>query len=263
MSTDSDGSHDDGGNEEFERLVQAIKHELAEDPEFSTGENVITRRGALGTLLGLGSGFGLAGMTGTAEAAGESWGSASGTVGTDGSPLAGLNVSDGDLQSLQMVDTAESPTEAGEFRQNAGDVEVYTGGGVMNLTNIGSGGGGVSGFTASGGDQIAAGDAALLYTTTVPDGSTFDITEASLLLSDGTAAPTDLDLDLIVNGSYSQAILTGDGTTVKNKVQNPASYSNSSGSKATVSVVVNNGAYSQTGTGSSQNAYGDVTAEVI
>ncbi len=221
MSTDSDGSHDDGGNEEFERLVQAVKRELRADSEFAGDRNVITRRGALGALLGLGSGAGLATMTGNVEAAGESWGSASGTVGTDANPLAGLNVSDGDLQSLQMVDTAQSPSEAGEFRQNAGDVEVYTGGSVKSLTNIGSGGS-VSGFTASGGDQIAAGDAALLYTTTVPDGSTFDINEASLLLSDGTAAPTDLDLDLIVNGSYSQAILTGDGSTVKNKVQDPA-----------------------------------------
>jgi len=144
MSTDSDDSHGDGGNEEFERLVQAVKHELKNDDEFGGDRNVMTRRASLGALLGLGGGFGLAGMTGNAEAAGESWGSASGTVGTDASPLAGLNVSDGDLQSLQMVDTAQSPSEAGEFRQNAGDVEVYTGGGVKNLTNIGSGGGGTS-----------------------------------------------------------------------------------------------------------------------
>jgi len=141
MSTDSDGSHDDGGNEEFERLVQAVKRELKDDDEFGSDPHTMTRRASLGALLGLGGGFGLAGMTGNAQAAGESWGSASGTIGTDSSPLQAANILDVDVQDLQVVDTGTSPSSAGQFRQNAGDVEVFSGGGVKNLSNIGSGGG--------------------------------------------------------------------------------------------------------------------------
>ena len=43
-------------------------------------------------------------------------------------------------ESFSLNNSAADPTVAGEFRQNAGDVKVYTGGGVVNLSDVGSGG---------------------------------------------------------------------------------------------------------------------------
>jgi len=115
MSTDSDGSHNGSGNEEFERLVQAVKRELKDDDEFNLGErNVISRRGALAGLLGAGSGLGIVSMTGDVQAAGEDFSNASGTVGTDSKPLTEVNVKQAHMQSATATDI-----DAGSYTVNS------------------------------------------------------------------------------------------------------------------------------------------------
>lgn len=118
-----------GSKEEFERLVQAVKRELKNDDEFGGDENVITRRGALGALLGLGSGAGLAGMTGNARAAGENFANSSGTIGTDSQPLSEVNVQNLHSQSISTV--TASITEWGD----AADYILYVRDGATRAFN--------------------------------------------------------------------------------------------------------------------------------
>jgi len=47
---------------------------------------------------------------------------------------------------MTLSDAGTDPSAAGELQQNGGDVKVYSGGGVKNMTNIGSGSG--SGLTS-------------------------------------------------------------------------------------------------------------------
>ena len=46
------------------------------------------------------------------------------------------------IHEIQIKDTSANPTTNGQFTRNGNDVKVYTGGGVKNLSDIGSGGGG-------------------------------------------------------------------------------------------------------------------------
>ena len=45
------------------------------------------------------------------------------------------------IHEIQIKDTSANPTTNGQFTRNGNDVKVYTGGGVKNLSDIGSGGG--------------------------------------------------------------------------------------------------------------------------
>jgi hypothetical protein len=52
-------------------------------------------------------------------------------------------------EKLTIADTSANPTTNGQFTRNGNDVKVYTGGGVKNLSDIGSGGGGWDGDATS------------------------------------------------------------------------------------------------------------------
>jgi hypothetical protein len=130
-------------------------------------------------------------------------------------------------------------------------------------------------FQSSGGDSVSTGNAGLLHLVTVSDGASLEVYQATLTLSDGSPAPTDLDLDLIEldgqgGGTYLTSVLQGDGSTsyVETKNTDPKSdplvkYTNTSGSEMTIAIYVNNGDFGQSGTGSLQNVFASVIGEVV
>lgn len=101
---------------------------------------------------------------------------------------------------------------------------------------------------------VANGDQGVLTIDNIENGETVEIYKSALTLADATAAPTSLDLKLVVfdnAGSYTEqlTLITGDGSTVyDSQTGNPlGSYTNSSGSPETIGVFVDNQ------TGASQN----------
>lgn len=106
-----------------------------------------------------------------------------------------------------------------------------------------------------------------VYITQVPDTETLSVTRAGLVLDDGQAAPTDLDLAIVTmdnaGGLTKQTtVIDGDGTVQANATGTPlASYENTSGGAQTVAVVVDNGQFNA-GSGSSQDVAVDVKGEV-
>lgn len=104
---------------------------------------------------------------------------------------------------------------------------------------------------------VQTGNAGVVGKAGLPDGDTFKIVRAALVLSDGQPAPADLDLVLLTEDNTGKAtlqttILEGDGSTVKDRVvDNPvAEYTNNTGERVTVAVVVDNGSF---GAGSGAN----------
>lgn len=123
MSTDSNGSNDGDGNEEFERLVQAVKRELQDD---GIGTGKIGRRTVLGAIATAGIGGGIIGSSGTARAAGEDFSNASGTVGTDSQPLSEINSTRGHFQSLTSTDISGNVAGGDTITNLSGNIYVQS-----------------------------------------------------------------------------------------------------------------------------------------
>lgn len=116
---------------------------------------------------------------------------------------------------------------------------------------------------------VQNGEVGVMHITSVPNGSSLNITQAALLLSDGQAAPSNLDLiigtmDNTGSGTSEVNIITGDGTTVyDDQTGSPlASYTNNSGSAQTVFIGIDNGQFN-TGTGSNQEIFATAIGSVV
>ena len=116
---------------------------------------------------------------------------------------------------------------------------------------------------------VTSGDVGNVVTTQLADGETIKTALATLIESNGQ--PVDSGVDLIIatldngGGGTSQAtILSGDGSTVYDKVTGSpiASYSNSSGGAQTIMIGADNGHFN-TGSGSDQDLYVAVVAKVV
>lgn len=134
----------------------------------------------------------------------------------------------------------------------------------ISLT-LGGGGGGAGEQTQSG--VINNGDASLLSTALLSSGETYEVTQATLVLSDAQPAPTNLDLVLISmddqgNSNLEDTIISGDGSTQAiDETGDPlASYSFTS-SFPVAAIYVDNGEFS-TGTGSGQDAHASIVGRV-
>jgi hypothetical protein len=123
-------------------------------------------------------------------------------------------------------------------------------------------------FNADESGAVADGNSGIVYAHQVSDGRTFEIRRAGLLLSDGQAAPTDLDLIIATLDNSGTATkrstaIDGDGTVQATVTGDPlASYENTSGNSQTVAVLVDNGNFNS-GTGSSQDIIADVQGTVV
>jgi hypothetical protein len=81
--------------------------------------------------------------------------------------------------------------------------------------------------------------------------------------------PSGLDVSIITldeswAGTYQTTVISGDGTTKNDVTGSPvASYTNSTGSAQDVALVVDNGQYDATGTGSKEDVVVGGDAEVV
>jgi len=117
---------------------------------------------------------------------------------------------------------------------------------------------------------VASGDAGLVYSTTVPDGSSMDIYQAGMYLVGTGYPPSGITLTFVTltSGGAINAeqttIISGDGTDKTDLTGNPlASYSNSSGGSQTVGIVVDNGQLGAAGTGSQEEAVVSLVGGVV
>lgn len=129
--------------------------------------------------------------------------------------------------------------------------------------------GGIEGSVETGPETqsgvVSVGDASMVAVTELNDGETLNISEATLILSDGSVAPSNLDLviaslDGSGGGTLEVTIISGDGSThFVNQSGDPlASHTNNTGSSQIVGVFVDNGEF---GTGSGFDR--DVQAKVV
>lgn len=113
-------------------------------------------------------------------------------------------------------------------------------------------------FSTDESGTVAAGDSGVAFVVGLPAGKTFNVYQASLLLADGQAAPTDLDLIIATLDNAGAAtvqttIIAGDGTVQDNEQGEPlASYENTGASSETVALLIDNGNFNA-GTGASQD----------
>lgn len=126
----------------------------------------------------------------------------------------------------------------------------------------------VDDFAASESGTVQGMDAGNIYTTQVPDGADFKVQQAGLLLADGQAAPSNLDLVIATfdnsgNATKQTTVITGDGTVKGDETGSPlASYTNSSGSAQSVALLVDNGFFNA-GTGSDKDVYATARGEIV
>lgn len=122
-------------NSELESIGEMVVGELDSG---SYGDKFVFSRRQVIALAGAGLSVGALTTLGVDEATAQE---AVGQVGTSDAPVdvEAANVNAG---SVSTADTATDPSANGEMRRNGSDVKVYSGDGVRNLTNIGSGGGG-------------------------------------------------------------------------------------------------------------------------
>lgn len=187
-------------------------------------------------------------------------GAASVAVSDDGDGTATVEVgaSDTDTHTSVSDDGTEVVADTGDIDFGAGVDVSDDGDGTVSVTAKPK-------HAASG--QVASGNAATVRTVEVADGSTYSIYEAGLLLADGQPAPTDLDLVIATMDNAGAAtrqsiVVDGDGTKQNDLSGSPlASYSNTSGSKQTVAVMVDNGQFNA-GTGSNQEISAHFDEEV-
>jgi len=108
--TDLDELPDEAANAVADRVIDRLQER--DDIDLSRIENKaidISRRQVLGAVAAAGVGGGLIGSTGTAQAAGEDFGNASGTVGTDDQPLEEANVQNlhGESGTFESLNTGD------------------------------------------------------------------------------------------------------------------------------------------------------------
>jgi hypothetical protein len=120
--------------------------------------------------------------------------------------------------------------------------------------------------------EVEPGDAALFYIGVLKPDETLVINQAYLTNADGTPAPDGIDLVIGTvdtaagTGSKEETILSGDGSTVYDDVQDVAggdgisTYGNSSGNTQTVGVFIDNGQFN-TGTGVTETIAAGVIGE--
>lgn len=111
-------------------------------------------------------------------------------------------------------------------------------------------------------------DSGNVYSTTIPDGGTLRILQAGLMLSDGQAAPSGLDLVIATldgagGGTRQSIVIQGDGALKLDQTGSPLdSYTNNSGGSQEVAIMIDNGFFNS-GTGSDKDAYATVRGEVV
>lgn len=142
----------------------------------------------------------------------------------------------------------------------------------MGITLIGgppATGGGTVLPVASASGVVAAGDAASLVIVSLADGETLEVSEASLVLSDGQPPPTGLDLLLVTydgsgNVTLQSTIISGDGATqfVDESGEPLASYENTTGGSQLAGFLADNGQVGG-GTGSNQDVLSEVSYEKV
>lgn len=123
-------------------------------------------------------------------------------------------------------------------------------------------------FIADASGTVLNTETGILYITSLPDSSSLEITQAALLLADGTAAPSNLDLiigtlDNAGSGTSETNVIQGDGSTVfDDQTGSPlASYSNTSGNTETVFIGIDNGDFNP-GTGSDQEIFAHASGSI-
>ena len=138
----------DPGNADREELAERV-----EQLEQTVSKMVPGRRGVL-------KGLGAAAVGGAAVGASSGGASGqSGPAGSQGTPEEPNDMYASDLDVANQVsigDTATDPSTNGEFRRNGTDVKIYSGGGVRNLTNIGTGSGGDVSVSDDGAQIVSA-----------------------------------------------------------------------------------------------------------
>lgn len=123
--------------------------------------------------------------------------------------------------------------------------------------------------TASASGIIESGNSATLIIVSLDDGKKLNISEATLILSDGQPSPTDLNLIIATldgagNGTQQSTIINGDGSTHYVDMDGDPydSYTNNSGGNQTVGILIDNGQFGS-GTGSTQDCVAEVEYEKI
>lgn len=184
------------------------------------------------------------------------------------SPAAGTEESFGiSIDGTQLVEAYAEADGAGGIQNQAvnfGASISATGTATIDGADIE-----VDHFSQGDGGLIVAGDAAVLYVTDVQDGGTIYVTRATHLHSDGTAAPTGVDLGIVTldgtgGGTWQTTILSGDGSTIFSDETAGWSYSNASGGPQTVAIVCDNGNFAGAsgGSGNDEDMKNDVNGRV-
>jgi hypothetical protein len=106
-------------------------------------------------------------------------------------------------EDIFLQDAAADPSSNGQIAMNGTDVKVYTGGVVKNMSNIGSGGGGVD--VEDGGSTVVAGASAINMATNL------SVTDDG----DGTVS-------VDASGGGSGDFVSGDGNTHTISIQSSA-----------------------------------------
>lgn len=114
------------------------------------------------------------------------------------------------------------------------------------------------------GGKVADGDAGPVWTTTLANNETLNVTQASLVNDDTSAVPSNVDLIIadLTNGVSETTLITGDGTLKDDQTGSPlGSYQNTSGSDEQVGVLMDNGHFNA-GSGSAQLLVGGFVGRV-
>lgn len=123
-------------------------------------------------------------------------------------------------------------------------------------------------FNSSESGTVVAGNSGIVYVTQVESGRTLNVHQAGLILEDGQAAPTNLDLVIATldnSGAASKQadIVVGDGTIKSDQKGEPlTSYENTGSSEETIAILIDNGNFNS-GTGSDQGVFATVHGEVF
>jgi len=115
------------------------------------------------------------------------------------------------------------------------------------------------------GGTVANGDAGPVWSTTLADGETLEVTQAMLLTAALGAVPSGVDLVIadLTNGVSETTLITGDGTIQDDETGDPlGSYQNNSGGTERVAILMDNGHFNS-GSGSSQDLIGSFIGRVV
>jgi hypothetical protein len=170
-----------------------------------------------------------------------------------------------DTEGTETIDGGSSKmieSDSAELLLESDGSDWYTAGGAAAV------GVNTQSFSTDESGSVASGNAGVVYVTEVPDGDRLDILQAGLILADGQAAPSDLDLVIATMDNSGVAtkqttIIAGDGTVQAHETGDPlAQYSNTSGGAQTVAILIDNGNFNA-GTGASQDVSADAQGEIV